>query len=117
MFRYEQSTGRFWQLVGTGYSGHDEARNQPDLEDVKGRGPIPRGRWKIGPPFHHSEAGPLVMRLEPEPGTDVHGRDGFLIHGDSFPAPGTASRGCIVLDRSARTVIANSGDHELEVVR
>jgi hypothetical protein len=30
------------------------------------------------------------------------GRDNFLIHGDSIAAPGTASHGCIILNRLAR---------------
>ena len=35
-WRYEQSTGKLWHLEGVGYSGFEEAKNQPDLEDVKG---------------------------------------------------------------------------------
>jgi hypothetical protein len=56
------------------------------------------------------------MRLTPQ-GHNAHGRTGFLIHGDSRRNPGNASEGCIILNRSAREAIANSGDATLEVVR
>lgn len=117
MWRYEQSTGRLWLLAGTGYSGRDEAKNQPDLQDVKSRGPIPRGKWRITERFDSSRRGPACLRLEPDRETDTHGRSAFLVHGDSIKSPGTASEGCIILPRAVRLRIWDSGDHDLEVVR
>lgn len=117
MWRYEQSSGRLWRLVATGYSGKEEAKNQPDLDSVKSRGPIPRGKWEITERFDHPTKGPVCLRLMPERDTITHGRSGMLIHGDSVTAPGTASEGCIILPRAIRIRIWESGDRELIVVR
>lgn len=40
-----------------------------------------------------------------------------MIHGDSIARPGTASEGCVILDRSMREQIWSGGDHTLEVTR
>jgi hypothetical protein len=117
MWVYEQSSGQLSQRVAIGYSGLEEAKNQPDLQDVKDRGPIPRGRWSVGAPFDGGSHGPYCLRLTPTPETVTHGRGGFLVHGDSISAPGTASHGCIILPRAVRERIWNSGDHDLEVTR
>ena len=120
MWTYRQSTGellRDGQLVATGYSGHDEGRNNPEMEAARNIGPIPRGRWLIVAHYDSETHGPVTMRLAPRSGTDTHGRDGFLIHGDSFRAPGTASHGCIILPRPARLEIVRSKDTEIEVIR
>jgi hypothetical protein len=117
MWRYEVSTGRLWHLVGTGYSGAEEAKNQADLESVRNRGPIPRGKWKMTEKYDSPNRGPLCIRLEPAYGTDAYGRSAFLIHGDSIKAPGTASEGCIIMPRNVREAVWASGDRDLEVVR
>ncbi|HYE46677.1 MAG TPA: hypothetical protein VEA44_12995, partial [Caulobacter sp.] len=60
----------------------------------------------------------LFAADEPVP-DDVHeatGRSAFRIHGDSVRAPGTASKGCIILPRAVREAIWRSGDRDLEVV-
>jgi len=120
MWTYAQKTGvlqRNGQLVGTGYSGFDNGKNNPDMQAVPDVGPIPRGDWTIvGPPFNTAEHGPFVLRLDPSPATNTFGRDGFLMHGDSIQAPGTASKGCIIMPRTVREAVWNSGDKELEVV-
>ena len=117
MWRYEQSTGRLWRLMGEGYSGHGvEGKNQPDMQSVKNVGPIPRGKWLVTTRFDDPHKGPWCLRLAPAPGTDTLGRSGFLVHGDSISDPGTASEGCIILSRGIRQRIWESDDHELEVV-
>jgi hypothetical protein len=103
-------------VAGRGYSGKDECKNQSDLDCVKNRGPIPKGRWKIGPAFTHPQKGPLCIPLAPLPGTETYGRSGFLIHGDSRAFPGSASEGCIVIGPLVRDRIAKSKDKVLEVV-
>jgi hypothetical protein len=116
---YEQSTGalaREGQIFGRGYSGAGEHRNDPRAEALRNEGPIPRGEYGIGPVYDSEMHGPVCMRLIPRAGTDTHGRDGFLIHGDSVRAPGSASHGCIVLPRSLRVGISTSGDQLLRVV-
>ena len=120
MWTYAQKTGNLLQdgkLVATGYSGGGEGKNDPSMQAVHDVGPIPQGNWTIGgPPINTAEHGPFVLTLTADAGTDVFGRSGFLMHGDSVNAPGTASKGCIIMPRTAREQVWNSGDTELEVV-
>jgi Protein of unknown function (DUF2778) len=114
---YSQSTGqltRNGQNVATGYSGTGHGRNNPDLESQRNVGPIPRGRYTIGPPQDTRTHGPHVLELTPD-GHNALGRAGFLIHGDNTRHD--ASLGCVVLPRDIRDQISNSGDNQLEVVR
>jgi hypothetical protein len=104
------------KVVGSGYAGHDWGKNNPAAEAAPGIGPVPRGHWAIGAPRNSPNTGPYTLTLDPKPGTDTHGRSAFRIHGDSVKAPGTASHGCIILPRSVRELIWNSGDHDLEVI-
>jgi hypothetical protein len=70
-----------------------------------------------GQPIPHRGLAAPVIRLLPEPGTQVYGRDGFLIHGDNAAGNNTASTGCIIINGAAlRQEIWNSGDRILEVV-
>jgi hypothetical protein len=117
-WQYSQSTGRLTrngQEIGSGYSGRADGRNNPALEIVVSIGPIPRGRYQIGPQRLHPTKGPLTMSLTAV-GHSALGRTNFLIHGDSIAHPGDASEGCIVLARPIRQTIATSGDNDLEVV-
>ncbi len=114
-WNYSQSTGaltRDGQFVATGYSGAGTGRNNPVEQAVPNVGPIPQGRYHIGPPFNAAVQGPCVMRLTPV-GHAALGRDGFLIHGDNLTHE--ASTGCIVLPPEIREMIAASPDHDLEV--
>jgi hypothetical protein len=120
MWTYVQKTGQLLhdgQLVGTGYSGFDAGKNNPEMQAVPNVGPIPQGRWSIiGPPADTPEHGPYVLRLEPMAETNAFGRSGLLMHGDSIETPGCASHGCIVLPQQVRQQVWKSGDRELEVV-
>src|SRR5512146_1323064 len=128
MVTYVQRTGellRGGEVIAVGCSGWDdgdgipepgEGKNDPAADAIRGVGPIPVGRYVIGPPMPHPTAGPFTLRLAPTPGTDTHGRSGFLIHGDSARAPGAASHGCIILPRSVRVSIWESGERDLVVV-
>jgi hypothetical protein len=124
MWTYAQSTGSLMQgsaQVGTGYSGYQEGKNNPDMQAVVDVGPIPQGTWTIeGPPVNTPEHGPYVLTLQPAPGTNTFGRSGFLMHGDSIDDPGNASRGCIIMPHDVRvtvwTTIQNGGSAQLEVV-
>lgn len=99
---------------GRGYSGHGPGLNNPAMEGFADVGPIPAGRYAIGPPHTHGELGPLAMRLTPI-NHDAHGRSGFFIHGDNSLMNHTASHGCIILGRAIRSVIAANGIHQIEV--
>jgi hypothetical protein len=117
---YAQKTGALQQdgtAVATGYSGADAGKNNPEMEQVHNVGPIPKGDWTIvGPPVNTREHGPYVLKLEPGAETTTFGRSGFLMHGDSKEAPGTASQGCVVVPRTVREQVWKSGDRDLEVV-
>lgn len=120
MWTYQQSTGvmsRDGVREGVGYSGAGrtatEGRNNPAMEAVQAKGPIPRGRWQIGAPYDHPHLGPLTMNLAPVD-HDAHGRSAFRIHGDN--AADDASHGCIIMARPIRDLIVGSGDRSLEVI-
>lgn len=123
---YEQSSGKLLhdgEFVAQGYSGTGIGKNNPDMQDHIGLGPLPRGRYSIhvicdgnGNWIDYEGKKSPVMRLVPAPGNQMFGRDGFLIHGDSVHAPGTASHGCIIEAHDIRVRIAQSGDPDLEVV-
>jgi hypothetical protein len=118
-WEYRQSTGHFSlndAYVATGYSGRGEGLNNPSEESVQGQGPIPHGKYKIGPAITHPTAGPIAMRLTACEGTDTCGRDGFLIHGDNQSLNHTASHGCIILPKAIRQMVADSDDKDLIVL-
>ena len=111
------------ELQGKGYAGGDcgaypPGVNNPSCCDVPKVGPLPPGHYTIGAPQDTITHGPYVLPLTPNPGNQMYGRGGFLIHGDSILAPGRqeASEGCIVLPLGVREQIWNSGDHDLGVV-
>ncbi|QGZ61645.1 tlde1 domain-containing protein [Paraburkholderia acidisoli] len=117
---YNQRTGQLSRdgaLYGRGYSGHGTGRDNPAMERTPNTGPIPVGTYTIGAPFTHPHSGSNTMRLTPAEGTNTHGRNGLMIHGDSIARPGTASQGCVILNRHLRDQIWSSGDHTLEVTR
>jgi len=125
MWVWDQSAGTLSKdgaIVSRGYSGKGRGRNNPSLQSVAGIGPLPRGRYRIGEPRISPRTGPFAMDLYPvdaTPGNTVHdstGRSAFQIHGDSVSAPGTASSGCIILQRAVREQIWRSKDHIIEVV-
>ncbi|QEW32684.1 tlde1 domain-containing protein [Erwinia billingiae] len=96
------------------YAGAEGYKDDPGLECEVNKGPLPRGKYRIGNPVaKHPTAGRFVMRLTPYAGNSMCGRAGFLIHGDN--GHGTASNGCIVASFSIRKEIADSGDKELIV--
>lgn len=117
MWTYRQKTGALahdGRAIGTGYSGHGAGLDKPAMEDVHSVGPLPRGRWRIGPWHDHPRLGPCVAALTPV-GHDAHGRSAFFIHGDNRAANHTASDGCIVLAPAIRRAMAASADTVLEV--
>ena len=125
MWVYIQSTGALYrdedsgEAVGTGYSGFGEGRDNPAMEQIHDVGPIPRGFWAIGDPECMTSTGPhgpFVLPLTPLDGTETFGRTGFLCHGDSIDHAGSASHGCIVINRHVREEIAASHDQLLKVI-
>lgn len=112
MWTYQQATGKILDpnglVVGFGYSGKGKHKNDPESQSVPNQGPIPEGYYLIGAPHDTLTHGPYVLPLTPDPLNKMFGRSGFLIHGDSIVAPGTASEGCIIAARYIREDIAGS---------
>mgnify|MGYP001594520017 FL=1 len=119
MWVYEQSSGSFFsdgKLIGSGYSGTGEGKNNPKGQKLKAVGPIPCGYYTIGTPYDTKTHGPLVIPLLPDAANEMFGRSAFLIHGDSIKAPGTASHGYIIQGRKVRESVITSNDKRLKVV-
>lgn len=117
---YVQRTGQLvdpaGRLAGTGYSGHGPGLNNPGAQELRGLGPIPKGRYTVSAPYDHPMLGPVVMRLDAQEGVETFGRSLFRIHGDNPRMNHTASDGCVILSRSLRELIAVSPVRELLVV-
>ncbi len=125
MYTFKQSTGELFKVgmtTGRGAAGQGAGLNNPAKQDVHKIGPLPRGRYKIGAPYHHPHLGPLTFNLTPDPANKMFGRDEFKIHG--FEAgcdhtnPRTSSEGCIAQEHPTRQYVADnlSSDDDLEVV-
>lgn len=128
MHTYKRATGEWWNkdknLLGIGYAGYDdgdgvpepgEGKNDPSKSNVKNVGPLPAGRYWISLPFNSPVTGAFSLRLIPQPGNEMFGRGGFVVHGEG-PVKGASSHGCPVLALPIRRLIAESGDCEVEVV-
>lgn len=123
---YEQSTGRLiapeGTLVATGYAGgncgnNPEGKNNPDMQDQHGIGPLPEGRYTFTQHVDHAHLGPFTIILIPDDANEMFGRADFRMHGDSMNHPGCASEGCIIMPRHVRETVFASDDHTIEVVR
>lgn len=122
-WNWDQSAGelrRNGSFVSRGYSGKGRGWNNPALEGAAGIGPIPSGHWRMMSVYASSNVGPFAIVLWSQDGIpddrdERTGRSAFRIHGDSIRAPGTASRGCIILPRVVREKMWSSGDRDLIV--
>lgn len=121
-FVYSQSTGILTHegiALGKGYSGHGDGINNAAMQSVHDIGPIPRGKYRIGPQQTHPKLGPVAMPLQPYPMNEMFGRSAFFIHGPHSNDKCDSSEGCIILDRKVRVEIStaqNLGDDTLQVV-
>lgn len=117
---YEIVSGKLYsplgELCGAGYSGAAEHRNEATAQSLRNLGPICEGTYTIGPPIDTVTHGPFVLPLTPDSKNLMWGRYGFLIHGDSVVAPGTASQGCIIMPPDVRRAIWTDSDHTLQVI-
>ena len=117
---YKQSTGELFRdgkLIETGYSGVLTNKNNPDREQVRDMGPIPRGTWKIG--STGTSRGPLTITLNHISGNS-YSRDmrTFRMHGDKrHGVKGFASEGCIIMGPATRLLVSKDHGATLEVVR
>ena len=116
---WKQSLGRLFigdQFISMGYSGAGSGKNNPSAQNVPDVGPIPVGAYLMEEPRDTDTHGPYVIPLTPLEGTQMWGRAGFLLHGDSVANPGSASEGCIILPRQARELAWGDGKDRLLVV-
>ena len=105
-------------LTDEAYSGRGQHRNKAASQDFEDFGPIPEGKWRVEEVTdqdycmkHHLT--PPVFRLVPDEQTEKRvGDEGmgrkpstFLIHGNN--KENDASRGCIILNKSAREKLRN----------
>jgi hypothetical protein len=95
------------ECVAKGYSGMGSGKDNPYMENVRDWGPIPRGRYRIGPPHHNAKYGPKTLDLTPI-GHNALRRTDFKIHGESSEHAGRASIGCIILGPQIRQQIADT---------
>lgn len=104
--KYEQVTGRLSEddgkVIGFGWAGHLQGKNNPDMENIKGVGPLPKGKYTVGDPEDGTHLGPLAFPLTPDPANEMYGRSGFFIHGADQEHPALSSDGCIIMGRVAR---------------
>lgn len=112
---YRQDTGSLYladdqdgvTFVARGYSGAAGHVNRTESEHIVAKGPIPRGLWGMDPPADHKRLGPLAIGLEAADPQAALKRSGFFVHGDNRAANGSASSGCIILDRATRALMVN----------
>lgn len=90
------------------YSGHGEGLNNPDKENERGVGPLPRGVYRIVQWRNDPHLGPCVAQLQQVKG-DNFGRSGFYIHGDNTALNHSASDGCIIAPHDVRVAFQASG--------
>ena len=121
MLTYSQSTGdiSFGEgLLGHGWAGRGDGKNNPEMQHVRCTGPLPRGFYALGAwEEHHGHLGPIVAALTPDSDNVMFGRDAFYIHGPSSTHYGEESMGCIVLPNILRRAVRATGANRLEVVR
>ncbi len=128
-WQYQQSTGITDLKVGDltiqpvkgGYSGHGQGLNDPESESVgesddkANAGPLPKGKYTIGPWYNGSKGNPMA-RLAPGPDTEMFGRYAIEWHADNRSMHFSASTGYIASPQDARQAIAGSHVTDLEVV-
>jgi len=90
-------------LSCNGYAGKGPGLNKPSAQNQPNVGPLPQGDYTMGGP--NNRRGPFTRPLMPDPGKNMFGRSGFLIHGDNAAQDNSASEGCIVVPRDCRSRI------------
>ena len=85
--------------IGDASSGFAGTANSSEFQTAKDIGALPEGKYRIV--LENDEKN--TFRLHPMPGTEMHDRNGMLIHGYGLgQSRQEASQGCIILDRNQR---------------
>jgi hypothetical protein len=96
---FEQTTGKLYdddKLIGVGWAGHLQGRNNHEMQNVKDVGPLPVGKYIINDPIDSPKLGPKAFSLTPDPSNNMFGRADFFIHGASIEHPALSSDGCVI---------------------
>lgn len=105
------------EVAGEGYAGNGDCLNRADRTNVKDRGPLPCGDYKILDPVDDPHVGKYALYLVPDPSNTMYGRGLFRIHGDNAgKAPLSSSSGCVIINKIVRLRIGMSADRVLRVV-
>lgn len=122
-FTYFIPTGEFLcgaELVGEGYAGRGIGLNNPALTMLRAvdhekddAGPLPAG-WYTIVLEPSKKFGPPAFRLTPNPRNQMHGRDGFWMHGRRTLTDRAASTGCIVQDHVQRVRVGQLVDEKVD---
>src|SRR6266704_758965 len=92
MFTYQQSNGKLYRdglYFGTGWAGQGKGKNNSAEQSDPNIGPLPQGRYTIGPAYRHPRLGPVVMALTPDSHNQMYNRAFFRIHGAAHENPAT----------------------------
>lgn len=103
-------------FLGLGWAGHGEGKNNPAMQDRRSLGPLPQGLYTVGEWHDDDTLGPLCARLTQVEG-ETYKRDGFYIHGPSRDPErwGQESKGCIVIPRLTRDIVATRKPTHIKV--
>jgi hypothetical protein len=118
MWTFKISTGTVSHdgvSIGKAYSGAPGFIDNPAMESLVNRGPLPEGWYTMGKPVDSEETGNYSIPLIPDMANVMYNRDGFFWHGDNIHKPGTASHGCMVSDLILRQTAIESNDTRLNV--
>src|SRR5208282_5209720 len=124
MWTFNNGTGDMFApaltKIETGYAGgncgkNPEGKNNKAYQYTTNVGPLPTGWYTFGTPVEGTRLGRFAIPLTPDATNDMRGRGDFYCHGDTDPS-GNASEGCIIMSRSTRNAIVNSGDNRLQVI-
>lgn len=121
MLLYYQATGELYDgdtLLGDGWAGHGDGKNNPAMQNVHDVGPLPQGLYTLEAPITHPHLGPMAYHLQPDPSNEMYGRDGFYIHGPAQDPDkrGQESKGCIIQVRPVRDGLLPYVGQQLKVV-
>ena len=107
--KYEQATGKLTEddgtLIGVGWAGHLQGRNNTAMQNVKDVGPLPIGTYTVSDPVDGTKLGPKAFPLIPSPTNEMFGRADFYIHGANIEHPALSSDGCIIQGPVAREFV------------
>lgn len=115
---YSQTSGNLWnpdgQMVGTGYSGYGDGKNNPKMQHVRDVGPIPQGWYLIRETT--TTCGPITVVLEPLDPDVMFDRNNMRMHGQTAKNMGKASKGCIIQPPLVRKPFSEAVGKMLRVV-